>query len=136
MKHCNRCDKNLDVSFFTPSASRYDGLQTYCRECMKLYRIEHYQANKKQYQDRNKATKNQIRAMIRKAKDRPCMDCGVAYPYYVMDFDHRDSTMKEYTISQMIPGGSISSVKREIEKCDVVCSNCHRERTHKSGSVG
>lgn len=59
----------------------------------------------------------------------PCTDCGVNYPYYVMDFDHLSD--KEYELSSMIQSGySLEKVKTEIAKCEIVCSNCHRQRTH------
>lgn len=57
------------------------------------------------------------------------MDCGVKYPPYVMDFDHRDPSEKLLNVSKVGRYG-IQSLLDEIEKCDVVCSNCHRERTH------
>lgn len=57
-----------------------------------------------------------------------CTDCGENNPI-VLDFDHiRD---KKYNISRMIHDGfSWSSIKKEIEKCQVVCANCHRIRTY------
>lgn len=65
---------------------------------------------------------------IQEAKSKPCADCKIEYPYYVMDFDHiRDK--KEFTISYKKCNRSIESLRKEIEKCDVVCSNCHRIRT-------
>ncbi len=60
----------------------------------------------------------------------PCSDCGVYYPAYVMDFDHRDPETKSFNISQKAKSGSRKQLWEEIAKCDVVCSNCHRERTH------
>jgi len=45
-----------------------------------------------------------------------------------MDFDHREGEKKEYLLSA-IDKMSINTLKREIAKCDVVCANCHRERT-------
>lgn len=62
-------------------------------------------------------------------KSVPCMDCKKQYPYYVMDFDHRDGSTKEYNLSQM---RFVSKEKflEEASKCDIVCSNCHRERTY------
>lgn len=57
------------------------------------------------------------------------MDCKKRYPVYVMDFDHRDSTEKLLNISKVHQHG-IQKLLSEIKKCDVVCSNCHRERTH------
>lgn len=56
------------------------------------------------------------------------MDCGGRFPYYVMDLDHlRD---KKFNLSDVSRHAhSIVKVKKEIEKCEVVCSNCHRVRT-------
>jgi hypothetical protein len=67
-----------------------------------------------------------------KAKDKPCMDCHKSYPYYVMDFDHREPSKKLRAIAQMVGlTYSFETFKKEIAKCDLVCSNCHRIRTHK-----
>jgi len=56
------------------------------------------------------------------------MDCGISYPYYVMDLDHRDPKSKHKSVSAMLRY-PIEKVVEEVAKCDVVCSNCHRERT-------
>lgn len=45
-----------------------------------------------------------------------------------MDFDHRED--KKFSISQKAYFGARKQVLDEIKKCDVVCSNCHRERTY------
>lgn len=48
-----------------------------------------------------------------------------------MDFDHRDPNEKKYTVARLIGSNySLRVVERELSKCDVVCANCHRERTH------
>ena len=67
------------------------------------------------------------------AKDRPCADCGVKYPFYVMDFDHKPDTVKEFNIASGLGGKSFKKFYAEIAKCDVVCANCHRERTYSRG---
>ena len=77
----------------------------------------------------NRRHNQQKRLMIQMLKDVPCMDCGVKYPPYVMDFDHRDPDTKVLNISKVHIYGK-QKLLDEIEKCDVVCSNCHRERTH------
>lgn len=64
------------------------------------------------------------------AKDAPCMDCGVRYPPYVMDFDHRDPTEKKMAVSR---AKTLQAAADEIQKCDLVCSNCHRQRTFGPG---
>ena len=57
-----------------------------------------------------------------------CTDCGESNPI-VLDFDHLK--YKKYNVSRMIHDGfSWKAIKKEIEKCEVVCANCHRIRTH------
>ena len=68
---------------------------------------------------------------VREAKNKPCLDCKILYPYYVMQFDHRDGKQKELEIANMVNRGyGLDRIKKEIEKCDVVCANCHTIRTH------
>lgn len=64
------------------------------------------------------------------------MDCGVSYPSYVMDFDHRDPSLKKFELGDALSKVySIQLVLDEIAKCDVVCANCHRIRTYASREV-
>lgn len=71
-------------------------------------------------------------------KAAPCLDCGLAFDPICMDFDHRDGETKHKGVSEMVklPGFSIEQVLAEIEKCDLVCSNCHRIRTRNRGYSG
>lgn len=66
--------------------------------------------------------------IIRQAKNKPCADCKQTFPYYVMDFDHVRGK-KLASVSKTYANGP-RFIKREIAKCDVVCANCHRIRTH------
>jgi len=59
----------------------------------------------------------------------PCHDCGNTYPPYVMDYDHRDPTQKVRGVTNMLMY-SEANILAEIAKCDLVCANCHRIRTH------
>jgi len=64
-------------------------------------------------------------------KNKPCHDCGQKYPPYVMDFDHREN--KKRLVSKM---GTFKGMLAEAAKCDVVCANCHRIRTHLTRPLG
>lgn len=69
-----------------------------------------------------------IQKTIREAKSKPCTDCGVQYPTWVMQFDHvPERGRKLFGLSN---ARCIEKVPEEIAKCDVVCANCHAERTH------
>ena len=59
----------------------------------------------------------------------PCMDCKISYPYYMMDFDHVRGT-KQANVAELINTLSKKRLDAEIAKCEIVCSNCHRIRTH------
>ena len=83
----------------------------------------HAQASTKKARERK-------RELINAAKAQPCWDCGVQYSYYVMDLDHARGE-KVCQVSLMVSMGfSVGEIADEIGKCDVVCANCHRERTY------
>jgi hypothetical protein len=58
-----------------------------------------------------------------------CADCGYAEYACALDFDHRPGEVKVGGVSSMLAGCSMERVWAEVEKCDVVCANCHRVRT-------
>jgi hypothetical protein len=107
-------------------------------ETERQYQHAHYLANKDKYiasANASRAARQiEFREIIRKAKDVPCTDCNVKYPYYVMQFDHRGD--KEFTIANYPVTRSFKKLHSEIEKCDVVCANCHAERTHQQRQQG
>lgn len=74
--------------------------------------------------------------IIREAKDRPCTDCGIQYPYYVMEFDHVPSRGRKAAGINNLRATSVTRLKVEIAKCDVVCSNCHKEREYQRNGSG
>jgi hypothetical protein len=91
----------------------------------------HYEKNKAQYRERDNRRREIIRELIADVKCKPCADCNISYPYYVMDLDHLDSETKVLNLSQLRVLGSIEEIKIELKKCEPVCSNCHRIRTAK-----
>ena len=70
---------------------------------------------------------------IASLKRIPCTDCGNLYADEAMQFDHVRGE-KKFNLSQA-DTRSFKSVLEEIEKCEVVCSNCHAVRTRKRRSA-
>jgi len=104
------------------------------REKQRKYSRDHYKRNKKSYLDRNREKKANISSYIRQYKEHHgCMDCGGKFPYYVLDLDHRVGTDKKFTPSHLHRTNSWDKMIAELDKCDVVCANCHRARTHSRG---
>lgn len=104
--------------------------QSLCKICQRERGRKHYQDNKETYYDNDKARKLVVRKEVEAYKEsKPCMDCKKYYRSYVMDFDHRDPSEKVAGITVMLKAGNRKKIWAEIAKCDLVCSNCHRERT-------
>ena len=84
---------------------------------------------KEKPQRRSAEKKKEVQQMLAKIKENSgCVDCNTKYPSYILDFDHvRDK--KVANIGQMLNYFSIQDIMNEVAKCDIVCSNCHRERT-------
>lgn len=121
MKTCSECKNDFELELFPKKSSR-------CRLCHNAYTREHYKNNKQYYVDKARRHDNRIKEKVRQAKEKPCTDCGVQYPYYVMQFDHLGD--KAFNIAHRAAGGAWADLENEIAKCEVVCANCHAIRTH------
>lgn len=86
------------------------------------------EANRERARAYDKDRREAYRAVVYAAKDRPCADCGKTYPPYVMDFDHVRGE-KLFNLGENGATRSLEVLQAEIDKCDVVCANCHRIRT-------
>lgn len=128
-KVCSKCHKEKPYDQFIKKTISKDGLGSYCKECNKVAVNKHYQEHKQEYIKRAKLQIKKATEWLREYKTgKTCSDCGVIYPPEVFDFDHKDPGNKRNTLSRLTSMGSINSLKKEIEKCDLVCANCHRIR--------
>jgi hypothetical protein len=101
----------------------------------RLKELKHlwYQRNKEVIRSRKKHRLSIVRDFVIKHKeDNPtCVDCKIDYPPYALDFDHLPGFTKKFALScSGTKGRKIESIKEEIDKCELVCSNCHRHRTY------
>jgi hypothetical protein len=58
--------------------------------------------------------------------EHPCADCGETDPV-VLEFDHLSD--KSFNIGAKLTNYTWKAILAEIEKCEVVCGNCHKRRT-------
>ena len=56
-----------------------------------------------------------------------CMKCGYNKRNEALEFHHRNPTEKDFSISKRGYCRSWEKVSKEIQKCDLLCANCHRE---------
>ena len=93
------------------------------------YYAKNATSERKRLKESNERRKKYLANLINSAKSNPCSDCGNSYPTVCMDFDHVNGK-KEFSIARAIGDRlSLDRILLEIEKCELVCSNCHRIRT-------
>jgi hypothetical protein len=133
MKTCTICKENKEESEFY--LKKGELRQSKCKSCSKSYNKQHYLKDKQKYLERalkrNARYREELKNFADTLKNGPCIDCKKTYPPYVMDFDHING-QKEANISQMVVAScSKAKILKEVAKCELVCPNCHRERTYK-----
>ena len=109
-----------------------------CRTCKVVFTPPHTGAqktcspecSKAWFRKRNAAT---TKASYRKRKlesierlGGECMKCGGVFHPAVMDFHHRDPKQKDIMPGASLRRWSEERYIKEIDKCDLLCSNCHR----------
>jgi len=90
--------------------------------------------DKRKYSDRAKylikavaKRRKKIREMAVDYKGGKCELCGYNKCIQALDFHHLDKFGKDFGISEKGYTRSWEKVKEEIDKCILVCANCHRE---------
>ncbi len=129
MKECSQCKIiKQDTDFYKSFKSGHkDGLQSRCKACHKIYRKKHYLENRQKYIDKAVKRTKQNRKLWQEYKATlSCIKCGENHPG-CLDFHHRNKKEKLFTISQAVDSLSLEVLKEEIQKCDVLCANCHRK---------
>lgn len=124
-KQCGKCREELPISNFN---RRGTGRQHWCRACFRAY----FQARGTKHIDQSEAAKLKRRhaayALVSGTLvGSSCADCGTRNPE-VFEFDHVGK--KVANVSKLaFASYSTRRIAQEIERCEVVCVNCHRRRT-------
>lgn len=129
-KTCYNCKEKKELLEFHKNKAKKDGHAGTCKECRKKVHREHYLKNKDKYKTKAKQYRNILKNEIAEIKkNQPCADCGGFFFPWQMDFDHIGDD-KDREVARMAHEGSRKKILDEIKKCELVCSNCHRHRTH------
>lgn len=112
-KVCSQCGELKLLGEFYQKKG-YKTPQSKCKNCFNKYCSDRW-INKK--------------IKFIKYKGSKCIKCGISYPeepYVIFDFHHRDPNEKEFDWAKMRLR-SDEKITEEINKCDLLCSNCHRK---------
>src|SRR5690554_4154882 len=134
LRVCRTCKEEKSLSEYGVRRASKDGLMTQCKECNKKAQRVQYSSNKKYYLDRNRELRASNRERYKKTKEgKPCTRCGGLFPQVCMDYDHIDHKSKRLCVAQMM-GYSWNVIQKEIDKCELVCANCHRIKTYETST--
>jgi hypothetical protein len=110
-KHCKRCDTIKEAKEFYRRRKGND-LSSYCKPCTNNQTIER---------------QREFKLKCIEYKGGECSRCGYKKCAAALDFHHTDSTQKDISIAKMRHTKFDERVIKELDKCILVCSNCHRE---------
>lgn len=129
-KKCSRCQELKQKNDFYFKNKKLNKLQNICKTCQNTYHKKYYDQNKDAYisnsKKRNIRYRSNNKTFIDEFKNnKSCLFCQEKTPV-CLDFHHiknkrlNVSRMKNYAYS-------IKTIKKEIDKCIIICSNCHRK---------
>lgn len=108
-KICEKCGKT-----FTPK--KYGWNRKYCFECVPE---EAYTSGA--------AVRRNIKKWAVEYKGGECERCGYNKCIEALDFHHKDPNEKDFCISDRNINQNWEEIKKELDKCEMLCANCHRE---------
>jgi len=125
---CARCGELKPLNEYHNSRT---GQFTYCRDCRNEYdRLYYKERGRAARLARRRVSHDNARLWMADIKSGvPCVDCGQAFPVYVMHWDHLPGFQKVDDVSAMVGSRTREAVLEELKKCELVCANCHVMRT-------
>ena len=114
MANCTDCKVEINASNGYKKAGTKGRFMSRCKPCFSSYCI-------KKWRDRK------IKAI--EDKGNKCFDCKQSFHYSVYDFHHLDPSKKDmsWNKTKMV---NEAKMQAELDKCILLCSNCHRYRHH------
>ena len=134
-RKCDHCKEVKDIEEFNWKYKALGIRHSTCRECMKWFVRRYFKGSAhdehlKNVKERKKAARVVAREYVWDyLATHPCIQCGESDPR-VLEFHHRKDEQKEKDIARMVGDGlSTARIQAEIDKCDVLCGNCHKKLT-------
>ena len=137
MKTCTVCSKQQPIENFNKQGKT--GRAKICKTCKKDYDAERYERKRDKLlghvrQTRKAITEYNVKKQYEYQLGHPCVDCGETDPV-VLEFDHVSQEGKVDTLSDLLYKYFLlwedDRVQTELQKCVVLCANCHKRRTAK-----
>ena len=113
MKKCSKCKEIKEEKDFYWKDKKHTKLNSVCKLCSNARMSE--------------LRKERYNKVAQYKSEHGCKVCGEKR-HWVLDFHHRDEDEKEKNVSRMIcKNFTWERIVEEMEKCDILCANCHRD---------
>lgn len=132
MKVCIECKCNKPLGEFRWKNKSKGWRKSECKECSKKRDKKYYTPHRKHLLKCAKKKRVTLKQEWHNdlKKTMGCNRCG-DLRWYLLEFHHSDPTTKEYAISDMFRMDfSTQRMLKEMNKCELLCANCHREHHH------
>ena len=133
-KVCSKCKEEKSIELFHNDRRKPDGKTTQCGSCRTKAYLQSRHKNLKKHREQESKT-GAKRRLDRKIiainyKGGKCEDCGIIGSMdnrSIFEFHHINPALKEREPGTCVKL-SIPRLKQELDKCVLLCSNCHRLR--------
>ena len=99
----------------------------WCKQCQSQYNHDYYNAHRERFIGGYTLRVRASRLRLNRLKHlKPCVDCGGAFPYFLLDLDHLEGKVRALSRAR---GWGWERTLTEFAKCELVCVNCHRARS-------
>ena len=114
-KRCPKCEQVKDIDLFYIQDKSTNKVSSYCKDCTKQCA---------------KQRKVSTRAEILTYYGNQCVKCGYNKCSAALEFHHKDANQKDPNYDKFRQLSFNDKLKSELDKCDLLCANCHREAHH------
>lgn len=125
---CSTCQIFQSTTYFHKNKYNRTKVSNECKNCDTNRRNNDDSRNQRQRKRRASRANENWPYIINYLLKNPCVHCGQTN-VQVLEFDHLDPKTKKYVIGGMMSNQSLSVIKKEIKKCQILCRNCHRIKT-------
>ena len=109
-KYCYRCETTKNEDDFY--RRKNNDLTSYCKQCTKNQALERQRA---------------LKLLCVEYKGNKCEKCGYDKCIASLEFHHKNPKKKDFGIAQKPSSKFNDKIKAELDKCILVCRNCHGE---------
>ena len=129
MKICSKCNQEKEYSDFNKNGNR---LTSWCKRCVRSRSKQHYDEKGILKKEKRKLYIQQRREWFNEYKKTlKCIKCGENH-VACLEFHHRDPGEKDFEIASLVSTANKEKLLKEMEKCDVLCANCHRKHHYEN----